>query len=113
MRKQIVFAAFLLSTCCVFVGNGFGQEAKKPFAKQEILRLLTPTPGARYEQGNLAGEIAQRGIDFPADEKGLSSPDSPSTANEEAQRDAPKIDVAKLPLQIGRASCRERGRNGG
>src|SRR5215813_12605858 len=98
MRKRIVFATFLLSTCCVFGGNGFGQEARKPFTKQEILRLLKPTPGTRYEQGNLAGEISQRGIDFPADEKGLSSPDSLSTATEEAQRDAPKIDVAKLPL---------------
>src|SRR5262249_39737564 len=95
---QIVFATFLLSTCCVFAGNVFGQEAKKPFTKQEILRHLTPTPGTRNEQGNLAGEIAQRGIDFPAGEKGLSSPDSPSPATEEAQRDGPKIDVAKLPL---------------
>jgi hypothetical protein len=88
----------LLSTCYVFGGNGFGQEAEKPFTKQETLRLLTPTPGTRYEQGNLAGEIVQQGIDFPVDEKGLSSPDSPSTATEKAQRDAPKIDVAKLPL---------------
>src|SRR5215813_14383529 len=71
MRKRIVFATFLLSTCCVFWGNGFGQEARKPFTKQEILRLLKPTPGTRYEQGDLAGEIAQRGIAFPADEKTL------------------------------------------
>src|SRR5262249_28714965 len=158
MRKRIVFATFLISTCCVFGGNGFGQEAKKPFTKQEILRLLKPTPGTRYEQGDLAGEIAQRGIAFPADEKTLdelrkagarsfvidaiqkaaqnaapkhaqpqpqtqeqpqsqnrpaaeaptsdalphlqrqSSPDSPSTTTGEAPRDAPKIDVAKLPL---------------
>jgi len=98
MKKQIVFATFLLSTCCVFGGNGFGQDAKKPFTKQEILRLLIPTPGTHYEQGNLAGEIVRGGTDFPADEKGLSSPDNPSAATEEAQRDAPKIDVAKLPL---------------
>jgi hypothetical protein len=88
----------LLPTCCVFGGNWFCQEAKKPCARQETLRLLTHTPGTRYEQGDLAGEIAQRGIDFPADEKGLSSHDSPSTATEEAQRDAHKIEVAKLPL---------------
>src|SRR5215831_17655477 len=102
MRKQIVFATFLLSTCCVFGGNGFGQEAKKPFTKQEILRLLTPTPGTRYEQVNLAGEIAQRGIDFPADEKGLSSPYSPSTATEEAQRDALRADGQKKGLAATR-----------
>ena len=71
MRKRIVFATFLLSTCGVFWGNGFGQEARKPFTKQEILRLLKPTPGTRYEQGDLAGEIAQRGIAFPVDEKTL------------------------------------------
>jgi len=152
MRKRIVFATFLLSTCCVFWGNGFGQEARKPFTKQEILRLLKPTPGTRYEQGDLAGEIAQRGIAFPVDERTLdefrkagarsfvidaiqkaaqnaaqkqtqeqpqsqnrpaaeaptsdalphlqrqSSPDNPMTTTEEAPRDAPKIDVAKLPL---------------
>jgi len=158
MRKRIVFAAFLLSTCCVIGGNGFGQEARKPFTKQEILRLLKPTPGVRYEQGDLAGEIAQRGVAFPVDEKTLdefrragahsfvieaiqkaaenalmqrtpqqprtqeqspslnqpaseasasdarprlqrqSSTDDPATATEEAPRDLPRIDVAKLPL---------------
>lgn len=50
MRKRIVFAAFLLSTCGVFRGNGVGQEAKKPFIKQEILRLRKTTPGTGYEQ---------------------------------------------------------------
>jgi hypothetical protein len=71
MRKRIVFAAFLLSTCGVFRGNGAGQEAKKPLIKQEILRRLKTTPGTGYEQGDLAGEIAQRGVAFPADEKTL------------------------------------------
>jgi hypothetical protein len=58
MRKRIVLAAFLLSTCGVFAGNGVGQETKKPPTK----------------------------------------PDSPSTNTEEAAQDAPKIDVANLPL---------------
>jgi len=31
MRKRIVFTAFLLSTCAVFVENGVSQESKKPF----------------------------------------------------------------------------------
>jgi hypothetical protein len=154
MRKWIVFAAFLLSTCSVFGGNGVSQESKKPFTKHEILRLLKPTPGTRNEQGDLAGEIAQRGVAFPVDEKTLdelrkagvpsfvidaiqkaaqnaaskqpqtqerpqsrnrpaaeaptsdarrrlqsqSSPDDPATTTEEATRDAPQIDVTKLPL---------------
>ncbi|HEY7182271.1 MAG TPA: hypothetical protein VIC84_12670 [Blastocatellia bacterium] len=63
MRRPIVFATFLISTCCVFIGNEFGQEAGKPFTEQEVLRLLTPGLGTRHEQ-----------------------------------QDAPKIDVAKLPL---------------
>src|SRR5262245_16024214 len=71
MRKRIVFAAFLLSTCGVFVGNGVGQEAKKPFTKPEILRLLNPTPGTRYEQGDLAGDMAQRGVAFQLDAQTL------------------------------------------
>jgi hypothetical protein len=71
MRKRIVFAAILLSTCCVLWGNVLGQEANKPFTKQEILRLLKPTPGVRFEQGDLAGEITQRGVAFPVDEKTL------------------------------------------
>jgi hypothetical protein len=152
MGKQIVFATFLISACCVLGGNGFGQEAKKPFTKQEILRLLSPAPGTRYGQGDLAGEIARLGIVFPVDEKtldesrkararlfvidanqkaaqnaatkqtreqpqsqsrpasdaptsdprphlqGQSSPGSPPATTEKAAQDAPKIDVAKLPL---------------
>jgi hypothetical protein len=158
MRKWVVFAAFLLSTCGVLGGNGVGQESKKPFTEQEILGLLNPTPGTGYEQSGLAGEIAQRGVAFQADEKTLdglrkagagsfvidairkaaqnaaskqtqpqpqtpeqpqsqnrpaaeaptsgvrphlqrqSSPDDPATTAEDATRDAPKIDVTKLPL---------------
>src|SRR5262249_46374206 len=68
---KIVFTIFLLGTWLAFWGNAPGQENKAPFTKQEILRLLKPTPGSRYEQGDLAGEIAIRGIAFPVDEKTL------------------------------------------
>jgi hypothetical protein len=71
MRKRIVYAVFLLSTCGVFGGNGVGQEALNPFTKPEILRLLNSIPGTHYGQGDLAGEIAQRGGAFPLDEKTL------------------------------------------
>jgi hypothetical protein len=71
VRKRIAIATFLLWAMCAFWGNAPGQEAKKPFTKQEILRLLKPTPGTRFEQGDLAGEIGQRGIAFPVDEKTL------------------------------------------
>src|SRR5262249_8179784 len=71
MRKKIVITTFLLWTWCAFLGNALCQENKAPFTKQEILRLLKPTPGSRFEQGDLAGEIALRGIAFPVDEKTL------------------------------------------
>ena len=71
MGKRIVIATFVLWALCAIWGNGFGQDAAKPFTKQEIIRLLKPTPGQRYEQGDLAAEIEQRGIAFPVDEKTL------------------------------------------
>jgi hypothetical protein len=71
MKRKIFFAAFLLWTWCVFGADVRGQENKPPFTKAEILRLLKPVPGVRFEQGDLAGEIAQRGIAFPVDEKTL------------------------------------------
>jgi hypothetical protein len=71
MKRKIFFAAFLLWTWCAFGADVRGQENKPPFTKAEILRLLKPAPGVRFEQGDLAGEIAQRGIAFPVDEKTL------------------------------------------
>ena len=65
--KNIVGLALLL----LCVGLVFGQDNSKPFTKEELLRLLKPVPGKRVEQGDLAGEIAARGIAFPADEKTL------------------------------------------
>lgn len=66
MQKLITVAALLL--CVGFV---FGQDSAKPFTKEELLKILKPAPGKRVEQGDLAGEIAARGIAFPADEKTL------------------------------------------
>ncbi len=71
MKKMIVFATLLLWAWCAFGANGLGQENKQPFTKEEILRLLKPIPGSRYEQGDLAGQIGQRGIAFPVNEKTL------------------------------------------
>lgn len=65
--KKIMGGAMLL----MCFGLVFGQDNAKPFTKDELLRLLKPTPGKRVEQGDLAGEIAARGIAFPADEKTL------------------------------------------
>jgi hypothetical protein len=66
--KKIIFLIFLLWFCCAGA-IAFAQEKKAPMTKQEILRLLKPVPGARSEQADLAGEINERGIAFPVDEK--------------------------------------------
>jgi hypothetical protein len=68
MLKKLVCAAFLL---CAVAGMALGQESNKPFTKEEILQRLKPMPGQRYEQGDLAAEIAQRGLAFTVDEKTL------------------------------------------
>jgi hypothetical protein len=65
--NRIIRGALLL----MCVGLVFGQDTTKPFTKAELLRLLKPAPGKRIAQGDLAGEIAARGIAFPVDEKTL------------------------------------------
>src|SRR5262245_7965315 len=56
---------------CLSFHNVVAQENKTPFTKAEILKALQPVPGKRVEQGDLAGEIATRGISFTIDEKTL------------------------------------------
>ncbi len=65
LRLVLVILLFSLNSIT------FAQENKQPFTKDEILRLLKPVPGKRVEQGDLAGEIAARGIAFKIDEKTL------------------------------------------
>jgi hypothetical protein len=49
MRKRIVFAAFLLSTCGVFGGNGIGREASKSFIKaEEAMRGAPQIDAAKF-----------------------------------------------------------------
>ena len=71
MRKKIVFAVLLLLAGPHFVENVVAQEKKPPFTKQEIVRLLKPTPGVRSEQADLAVEIAERGVAFPVNDQTL------------------------------------------
>ena len=71
MRKQFVSGALGLLIGCVISVAAFAQDQSAPFTKDELLRRLKPLAGQRYEQGDLAGEIAQRGIAFKLDEKVL------------------------------------------
>ncbi len=71
MNQKIVCATILLLALGLVGKSVPGQENKSPFTKEEIMRLLKPAPGSRFEQGDLAAEIAERGIAFPVDEKTL------------------------------------------
>jgi hypothetical protein len=61
----------MLLWCGCLSASLLAQDAAKPFTKEEVLRKLKPVPGQRSAQGDLAGEISQRGINFPVDEKTL------------------------------------------
>jgi hypothetical protein len=103
MRKRIVFAAFLLSTCGDFGGNGVGQEARKPYinkAAQNAVSKQTQPQTQTQEQPQSRNRPAAESptSDARPHLQSQSTPDNPSTTTEEARRDAPKIDVAKLPL---------------
>ncbi len=71
MNKKIVCAAIVLFVLCAVGKIVPGQENKTPVTKEEIIRLLKPAPGSRFEQGDLAAEISQRGISFTVDEATL------------------------------------------
>ncbi|MEP7336506.1 MAG: hypothetical protein ABI977_01965 [Acidobacteriota bacterium] len=77
MKKNLALAAVLIAVLCATLTAGFGQDKKPPMAKEEILAFLksasSPRPGTerRTEQGDLAGEIEQRGVAFPVTEQTL------------------------------------------
>ena len=77
MKRKIPAAIVLILVCCSLSVAGFGQDKKPPVTKEEILAFLkstsSPRPGTdrRIEQGDLAGEIEQRGVAFPVTEQTL------------------------------------------
>jgi hypothetical protein len=71
MLKKLACTAFLSCALCAVGVLAYAQASNKAFTKEEILQRLKPVPGQRYEQGDLAAEIAQRGLAFPVDEKTL------------------------------------------
>ena len=68
MRKRLVVIGLLLAALALVDTGGLAQESRGPFTREEILRVLKTLPGARSEQGDLAGEIEQRGVAFPVDD---------------------------------------------
>jgi hypothetical protein len=77
MKKNMALAAVLIAVLCAMLTTGFGQDKKPPVTKEEILAFLKSAsslrPGTerRIEQGDLAGEIEQRGVAFPVTEATL------------------------------------------
>jgi hypothetical protein len=61
MKKKIILFAFLLFALGSAISSA--QEKKAPFTKEEILRVLK-TPSGQRAQGDLAGEVAERGVAF-------------------------------------------------
>ena len=68
MKKKVIVFVFLLLALCNAIT--VGQETKPPFTKEEILRVLKLPSGQRV-QGDLAGEVAERGVGFKVNDQTL------------------------------------------
>lgn len=66
--KKTIALALLLALGLLAVG-GFAQDKKAPVTQEEILTFLKTKSDKRIEQGDLAGEISQRGVAFPVTEE--------------------------------------------
>ncbi len=63
MKKILVLvSAFIMAFC--LSAPAFAQD-QKPVTKEEILTFLKAKSDKRIEQGELAGQIAERGVSFP------------------------------------------------
>ncbi len=63
MKKILALVSAFVVACCLLV-TGFAQD-QKPVTKEEILTFLKAKADKRIEQGELAGQIAERGVTFP------------------------------------------------
>lgn len=71
MKKNLALVCFLILALCAAMAGGLAQDKKPPVTKEEILTFLKTKADKRIEQGDLAGEIAQRGVAFPVTEENL------------------------------------------
>jgi hypothetical protein len=71
LKKIAGAAILLLGGLCAAGRIGLGQEKKQPVSKGELIQLLKQGTGKQLSQGDLAEEVSQRGIAFPADERTL------------------------------------------
>ena len=68
MKKKVGVFVFLLLALCSAIS--VAQETKPPFTKEEILRVLK-LPSGQRAQGDLAGEVAERGVAFKVNDSTL------------------------------------------
>lgn len=68
MKKKVGVFVFLLLALCSTIS--VAQETKPPFTKEEILRVLK-LPSGQRAQGDLAGEVAERGVAFKVNDQAL------------------------------------------
>src|SRR5438477_10559716 len=71
MKKKTLVVAIIFCGLLSAGRIGLGQEKKTPLGKEEIIQLLKQATGRRLSQGDIAGEVAQRGIAFPIDDQVL------------------------------------------
>lgn len=71
MKKNLALVGFLILVVSAAMVGGLAQDKKPPVTKEEILTFLKTKADKRIEQGDLAGEIAQRGVAFPVTEETL------------------------------------------
>lgn len=67
MKKLMALVSALILASCL-AATSFAQDQKSPVTKEEILSFLKTKVDKRTEQGDLAAEIAQRGVAFPVTE---------------------------------------------
>lgn len=71
MKNTSFLAILLLLAGMTMAGSALAQDKKSPLGKNEILQMLRQDAGGRSEQGDIAAEIAERGISFAVDDKVL------------------------------------------
>lgn len=71
MKKNLAVLSFLVLALCAVKIDSLAQDKKPPVTKEEILTFLKTKADKRIEQGEMAGEIAQRGVAFPITEETL------------------------------------------
>ncbi|MBK9705749.1 MAG: hypothetical protein IPO77_01710 [Acidobacteria bacterium] len=71
MKPGIILSVLIILLISVFPSMAAGQGGKAQLTKKEIILLLKQSAEHRFEQGDIAAEISERGVAFTVDEKTL------------------------------------------